>query len=494
MRTRLENYFKASFPAVAIQSAEEQRVVEDCYAAAKAVGKSIVTWSTTEGSRQVLPSVKPFPDTNDLLPACALRPENTVYVMRDINNWPFDRDPVLTRALRDLIAWAPTAGSCVVIVGTEFKPHASIEKMITVLDYTLPSAEDLYRIAKGIAESASVPFNGNSDAVVRALSGLSTTEAENALALSLVETGGFDPKVIYREKVQGVKKSGLLQIISPDPRGIDGVGGLGTLKRWLIKRLRAFTKAAIAFGLTAPKGILLVGVPGTGKSLTAKAVGTIFGVPELMLDMGAMFGSLVGESEGKMRAALQLAEALAPCVVWIDEIDKGLAGSGGSGSNDSGVTKRVFGTLITWMQERKAPVFIVATANDITNLPPEFVRRWDKVFAIDLPNATERKEIFNIHLKKRNRSEDLATSKVISASKDYTGSEIERVIDEALYNAFDANTDLTTDGLLEAVGQITPLIVTAKEKIESIREWAQTRADFASDPEEAAKPQTRKFR
>jgi hypothetical protein len=504
MRRRLANYFEASFPAVAIQTAEEQRAVADIFAAAEDAGKGVVTWSATEGVKVVSPSPRDVSDTQELTPACMQRFTKSVYIMRDVNAWPFDRDPIMARALRDLMAWAPTEGSCIVIVGTEFKPYPSIEKMVTVLDYSLPKEEDLREIAKGIAGSAEMEFNGGQD-VIRAMSGLTTTEAENALALSLVETveygedgevtraGTFDPAIVYREKVLGVKRSGLLEIIDPDPRGVDAIGGLGVLKRWLVKRRRAFTEAARKFGLVAPKGILLVGVPGTGKSLTAKAVGTILGEPELGLDLGAMFGSFVGESEARMRAALQLAEAIAPCVVWIDEIDKGLAGSSGSGSTDSGVTKRVFGTLITWMQERKAPVFIVATANDISNLPPEFVRRWDKVFAIDLPNATERKEIFDIHLAKRNRPAGLATPSVVDASKDYTGSEIERVIDEALYNAFDENRDITTDDLLTAIKQITPLIVTAKEQVESVRTWAQTRADFASDPE-VVRPIPRKLK
>jgi SpoVK/Ycf46/Vps4 family AAA+-type ATPase len=198
-----------------------------------------------------------------------------------------------------------------------------------------------------------------------------------------------------------------------------------------------------------------------------------------------MFNSLVGESEARMRAALALAEALAPCTVWIDEIDKGLAGSGGSGANDSGVTKRVFGTLISWMQERKRPVFIVATANDVTNLPSEFLRRWDKIFAMDIPNRTERAEIFKIHLEKRKRSAVLATAEVIKATEGYTGAEIEKVVDEALYNAFDLERDLIAQDLLDAVEQVTPLIVTAREKVEEIRGWVSGRATLASLPETA---------
>jgi len=490
MKKRLENYFRASFPAVAIQTAEEQRVVADVIAAAKATSKEIATWSATEGLRMVSKGNREVPDTADPLIAMGQRPENTVLIFRDLGAFPFDRDPILARAFRDLLTWAPTAGSVVIISGPSFRPHPTVEKMVVVTDYSLPGPDDLRVIAQGIASSAKVEINGG-DEVIRALSGLSTSEAENALALSVIETGRIDPGVIYREKVQGVKKSGLLEIIDPDPRGLSAIGGLGNLKAYIAKRKKAFSPEAINYGLDAPKGILLVGVPGTGKSLTAKAVGTVLGVPTLRLDIGNLFQSLVGESESRTRQALELAEALAPCVIWVDEIDKGLAGSSGSGTTDSGVTKRVFGTIISWMQERKNPVYLVATANDVTSLPPEFLRkgRWDEVFAIDLPTEDERKEIFWIHLAKRGKEKCMAAvAKATKATDSFTGSEIEAVIIEAMFNAFDEGREITEDDLVSVAENTVPLAITAREKIESIREWARTRARFSSAaPEEKTK-------
>ena len=486
MKKRLILYMKAAFPGVAVQTAEEKRIGADVLGAAKEAGKALVQWTTTEGMKNIFPGTKAIPNTEDPVPALGQRLPNTVYMFCDLANFPFDRDPILPRALRDLLTWAPSEGSCIIIVGPSFRPHPTLEKLIVVTDYALPSKADLMSIAESIAKSAGKKFNGDAEDVLRALSGLSTTEAENALALSIVESGKFCPEIIYREKVAGVKKSGLLEIVDPDPRGLDAIGGLDVLKGWITKRKRAFTKEAEEYGLPSPKGILIVGVPGSGKSLSAKAFGTALGVPTLRLDIGSLFNSLVGESESRTRDALKLADAMSPCIVWCDEIDKSLAGSGGSGSGDSGVTKRVFGTLITWMVERKKGAFLVATANDVTNLPPEFLgkHRWDELFAVDLPNSEERTAIFKIHLKLRKRdalAEQITAECVPVLTTDgFTGSEIEGIIKEAMFNAFDEGRDIGMTDLMDAAVATTPLSVTAGEKIKAIREWASTRARFAS--------------
>jgi SpoVK/Ycf46/Vps4 family AAA+-type ATPase len=276
---------------------------------------------------------------------------------------------------------------------------------------------------------------------------------------------------------------------------LSGIGGLDEMKSYLKERSDSYGPEAEAYRLDAPEGILIVGVPGTGKSLTAKAVGTVFKVPTIKMDMGSLFNSLVGESESRTREALKLAEAMAPCVVWIDEIDKGLAGASGSGSNDSGVTKRVFGTIITWMQERKRPVFLVATANDVTSLPPELIRRWDEIFAVDLPNRIEREEIFNIQLRKRGRMKMVVDRLMIDATEGFTGSEIERVVKAAMFTAFsDSRREFNSTDMIAAARKTTPLSVTMKEKVDDIRKWAKTRARFASTPMIDAKAAVRKVR
>lgn len=482
MKQRLANYIKAGYPGLAIQTTEEARAMTDVIGAAKITGRTVLTWSATEGLKEVGDAIKDIDGTKDLFAACEHKAKNAIYIFRDAHSWPFDRDPTLARVMRDLLTWVPNEGSCIFLISPEFKPHPTFEKLVTVMDFTLPSKMDLALIAKNIAESAKKSIPANED-VLRALGGLSTTEAENALALSLVETKTFDPTIIYREKVQAVKRSGLLEVVEADPRGLDAIGGLEELKAWIMRRRKAYTPQAESFGLPQPKGILLCGVPGSGKSLSAKAVGTALAVPTIKLDIGALFNSLVGESEARTRDALKLAEAMSPCVLWLDEIDKGLSGSTGSGSGDSGVTRRVFGSIISWMQERRRPVFLVATANQVEGLPPELLRkgRFDELFAVDLPNAVERAAIFTIHLKKKKR--DAASFEVAAlaeATEGFTGAEIENVIDEAMFNAFDAGTDITTKAILEAAKTITPLSKTAKEQIESIRTWAKTRARFAS--------------
>ena len=482
LTSRLTNYFKASFPAIAIQTTEEQRAVSEVWSAAQACKRKLVTWSATEGMRELSgDSYQEIPDTEDLVAACKQRIKDAILIFRDVQTWPFDRDPILSRAMRELMQWAPTEGSGVVLIGPEIKPHPTMEKLIVVLDYTLPSPDDLRRVADGVAKSARKELKADDD-VIRALSGLSTPEAENALALSLVERKVFDPSIIYREKVQAVRKSGLLDIIEADPRGLDSIGGLEELKVWINRRKRAYSQEAKDFGLPAPKGVLMVGVPGTGKSLSAKAIGTALGIPTLRWDIGSAFNSLVGESESRTRDTLELATALAPCVLWIDEIDKGLAGASGSGSGDSGVTRRVFGTVISWMQERTAPVFVVATANQVEGLPPEVLRkgRFDEIFAIDLPRDDERAAIFAIHLKRLKRDAVTVDDDLISATDGFTGSEIECLIYEGLFKAFEQGRELKTADMIDAAEATTPLSITAKEQIASIRKWAETRARFAS--------------
>jgi SpoVK/Ycf46/Vps4 family AAA+-type ATPase len=264
------------------------------------------------------------------------------------------------------------------------------------------------------------------------------------------------------------------------------VGGLGVLKDWLNKRAVAFTAEARAFGLPAPKGILLLGVQGCGKSLCAKAVSRVWQLPLLRFDIGRMFGSLVGSSEENVRRAISVAESVAPAVFWVDEIDKAFAGTQSSGTSDGGTTARVFGTFITWLSEKNAPVFVVATANDVSQLPPELLRkgRLDEIFYVDLPSAAERVEIFRIHLIKRQRDpEDFDLTKLASASEDFSGAEIEEGIISALYDAFYARQQLASRHIQAALEQTVPLAKTMAEKIAAQRTWAKGRARNASAKE-----------
>jgi SpoVK/Ycf46/Vps4 family AAA+-type ATPase len=279
-----------------------------------------------------------------------------------------------------------------------------------------------------------------------------------------------------------VRKSGVLEYYDASETMQD-VGGLDLLKDWLRKRRAAFSQEARAFGLPAPKGVLLLGVQGTGKSLSAKAIANLWNLPMLRLDVGRVFGSLVGASEANMRAAIRTAEAVAPCILWIDELEKGFAGVQGSGVSDSGTTARVFATFLTWMQDKRAPVFVVATANDVSQLPPELLRkgRFDEIFFIDLPTAAEREQIFAIHLRKRGRDpQHYDLKRLAAATEGFSGAEIEQVVVAGLFTAFDAGRELTTDDMLEEVRHTVPLAVMMREEIEELRTWAQLRTRPAS--------------
>jgi SpoVK/Ycf46/Vps4 family AAA+-type ATPase len=293
---------------------------------------------------------------------------------------------------------------------------------------------------------------------------------------------GDDVNEVFAEKQQIIRKSGLLEYCATS-EGFASVGGLAVLKEWLSKRALAFSNEARAFGLPAPKGILMLGVQGCGKSLCAKAVSTQWQLPLLRFDMGRMFGSLVGSSEENVRRAIAVAESVAPAILWVDEIDKAFAGSQGSGSTDGGTTARVFGTFLTWLSEKSAPVFVVATANDISQLPPELLRkgRLDEIFFVDLPSRDERTEVFRIHINKRGRdAAGFDLEALADGSRDFSGAEIEEAINSALYDAFYAQGELTTGLVLTALGQTVPLAKTMDEQINRLRTWAEGRARNAS--------------
>ena len=320
---------------------------------------------------------------------------------------------------------------------------------------------------------------------MQAALGLTLGEAENVFAKIIVKNqrlSGEHVNEVFAEKQQIIRKSGLLEYYAAE-EDFTSVGGLSVLKDWVNKRAVAFTAEARAFGLPAPKGVLLLGVQGCGKSLCAKAVSRLWQLPLLRFDMGRMFGSLVGSSEENVRRAIAVAESIAPAVLWVDEIDKAFTGSQSSGVTDGGTTARVFGTFLTWLSEKSAPVFVVATANDVSQLPPELLRkgRLDEIFYVDLPLDEERAEIFRIHLAKRNRNpEEFDLPALAAASPEFSGAEIEEAIISALYDAFYAKQELATAHVLATLSQTVPLARTMAEKITAQRNWAIGRARNAS--------------
>jgi SpoVK/Ycf46/Vps4 family AAA+-type ATPase len=301
----------------------------------------------------------------------------------------------------------------------------------------------------------------------------------------LVEKRRFDIDVILSEKEQIIRKSGLLEYYRLD-EGFADVGGLDVLKDWMRKRTQASGQKAREFGLPPPKGVLLLGVQGCGKSLSAKAIAAQWKQPLLRMDVGKVFAGIVGSSEENMRRAIKMAESVAPAILWVDELEKGFAGTQSSGFSDGGTTSRVFASFITWLQEKNQPVFVVGTSNNIEQLPPELLRkgRFDEIFFVDLPSEEERREIFEIHLRKRKRDPgayDLDTLSTESAG--FSGAEIEQAIIAGLFDAFDAGRELQTEDILRSIRQSVPLSRTMKEKIEMLRDWAETRARPASSTE-----------
>lgn len=323
--------------------------------------------------------------------------------------------------------------------------------------------------------------------MVDAAMGMTSMEADLAFCLAAVkdDLGDNAPYTVSSEKEQIIKKSGILDYF-PKNEDLKDVGGMDVLKDWLFKRQKAYEKKARDFGLQEPKGLLLLGVPGCGKSLTAKSIASFWNMPLLRLDIGKVFQGLVGSSEDNIRKAISTAEAVAPCVLWIDEIEKGLSGVQSSGSTDGGVTSRIFSTILTWMQEKTSPVFVVATANNINLLPPELLRkgRFDEIFFVDLPTAKERENIFSIHLqKKRQTPSNFPLETLGKKTEGFNGAEIEECIKEAMFAAYVENPDelkLMASHLINAISKTVPLSTTMKEQISSLRQWAATRAKNAS--------------
>jgi ATP-dependent 26S proteasome regulatory subunit len=478
----LENYIRAGYPAIAITTPEEGRALAECRRVARDLRMTVATWSLTQGLQvEDTPHKASIQDPVAALQAAGKLPDNTLYILLDFH--PFLRSPDVWRTAKDMFAAQKQRGIVYVFISIQFDLPRELEREIVVTSLPLPSREDLESLLWAVAEAAGVEVPEDPTPVIEAALGLTITEAENAFALSLVVAGTFSAPVVAREKEQLVRKSGVLEIYSPDAN-MESVGGLSALKDYLSARVSAYSPEAQAYGLPAPRGVLLVGVPGCGKSLCAKALAAEWQKPLLRLDAGRLFGSLVGESEANTRRALEVAEAVAPAVLWLDEVEKGLAGVQSSGRTDSGVTARVFGQFLTWLQEKKAPVFVVATANAVDQLPPEFLRkgRFDEIFFVDLPTPKERTDIFRVQLQKRRRDPgQFDIPALVSATDNFTGAEIEEAIVSGLFTAWnDGRREVTTDDILTAARGITPLAVGMADRIEALRAWAEKSARRAN--------------
>jgi SpoVK/Ycf46/Vps4 family AAA+-type ATPase len=487
----LTTYLRAGYPGLAVITSEEARAEADIAAVCASVERRLHAWSSTEGLVDTTDGrVTPCPDPLDALQLLdgmfAADSPRHVVLLRDLQLHLDQSDPMLVRRLKDILRVAKSNGHAIILLGCRLKLPPELEHEITHVDFSLPDPARLGAVLDGILKSAKLKnvHEVVKEAALQSSLGLTTTEAENAFALSVVETRGIDPKVIAREKARTLKRNGLVEVVEATT-SLDDIGGLGQLKEWLQRRGGAFSASAKAYGLPAPKGLLIVGIPGTGKSLTAKATAGAFGLPLLRLDMGRVFGGIVGQSEANLRSVIQTAEAIAPCVLWIDEIEKGFSGSKSSGSTDGGTSSRVFGSFLSWMQEKDQPVFVVATANDVSKLPPEFLRkgRFDEMFFVDLPDAQERAQIWDIVIKRHDRRPaDFDTVALSRACEQFTGAEIEAVFIDALHEAYAEGREPGPKDVLDAMAHNVPLAQLMDGQIGALRHWAKGRARDAGAP------------
>ncbi len=493
----IETLVRARYPLLAVLSWEEERVMTNLFRLCERLDKHLMEWSITRGLMRYRAHVptqaegrKGTKDPLAVLKSILDITEPSIVVLKDFENYL--KDSAVRRGLRDLALALRFTYTSVIILAPPFSIPRELEKDITLVDFplpTMPELEDLLRrIEAEVDQSPEYDIAKDAEErhrLLEAAMGLTLAEAENVFAKTLVKAGrlsGAEVPEVFSEKRQIIRKSGLLEYVDVKER-MEDIGGLDGLKQWLTERNLAFTEKAREFGLPSPKGLLLMGVQGCGKSLSAKAIASLYRMPLLRLDMGAIFGSYVGESESRIRQALQLAQGVSPCVLWIDEIDKGLGGLRGSGSGDSGTTQRVFGTLVTWMQENTRPVFVAATANNISILPPEILRkgRFDEIFFVDLPEVPTREKIFRIHLQRIGRDpERLDCRRLAEMTSGFSGAEIEAAVISGLFRALHANRELETDDVAHSIEQTFPLSFTMREEIASIRAWAKGRARSAA--------------
>lgn len=509
---KLSHLLRARFPYIYIASYEEERAtkfIKEIVTDESQIKypREVFIWTQANGlknsNNQVMTNAQ---DANGVISFIEKYNKDAIFILYDFHVFfgykQRPADPVIVRALRDLIPILKTSQvrKNVIFISPDLIIPDTLKKDIVIYDFPLPKLDEIkVRLDKMISGNKGININSlteeDKDKLCKAALGLTMQEAENAFALAMVNDGRLnasDISVILDEKMQVIRKTGMLEYVQSD-LGIDDIGGLDNLKKWLLKRNNSWSERAKKYCLPAPKGVLVTGIPGCGKSLTAKAMSTIWQLPLLRLDLGKIFSGIVGSSEENMRKAIQTVEAVAPAILWVDEIEKGL--NGVSSSNDSGVSSRIFGTFLTWMQEKTAPVFVIATANNINQLPPELLRkgRFDEIFFVDLPTLKEREEIFKVHLKKRLKNEEVCVNikpddmnlieQLAQKTEGFIGSEIEQVVISALCDAFFENRALEFTDFEKAISNTVPLSQTQKESILAIREWANIRAVSASSKE-----------
>lgn len=494
---------KAGYPAIYLQTHEEERAFGYIEDAAKQTNRTVYTWLLGDGiTSKTGKGVSKIADTQEpgqALERGAKLDQNSILVLRHYHH--FLEAPAAQAMLVDMIPKFKASRRMIIFVTPVLKIPPELEKLISLVEMPLPTTEELLNIVDSFTTNVGKPADEDRHRLAENARGLTKDEAENAIALAAIRPNMgktktdkmvWDPEVVKNEKCETVKKTGLLTYYPSTGVGaLEQIGGLGFFKEWILRRAEIFKHwdEAMKFGCDVPKGVGVLGVPGTGKSLGAHATAAAFDLPLIRVDMGAIFGGIVGQSEGNARNVIKFLEAVSPCVAWLDEIEKGFAGSTG-GQLDSGVGARVLGTFLTWMNDKTSPVFVYATANNVSALPPELLRkgRFDELFYVALPNLKEREEIFRIHITKRGRADKIGKhidpKQLAQMTSGFSGAEIEAVVREALDEAFYVKKELNMFDLQESITKIVPLEVLMKHEIQALKEWAEGRTRAANHPDE----------
>ena len=474
---QLDLLIRARTALIWIRSNEEARVEALLKQTATRLQHQLACWDFIDGLQGVLNveglgSRQPMAVLQWLRDLDSSKP--TLLLVKDFHR--FCDDPGIARMLRNLQQALRSTTHTLVLCSGSWSPPTDLEEALTLLDLPLPDNDELRGLLKTISFSSGSPLEPTVlEELTRAGSGLSAQRVRQVAARALArrgQLGAADLEEVLEEKRQSIARSEVLEFCVTES-GTEAIGGLAALKDWLQQRHRAFSDEARRFGLPMPRGVLLVGPQGTGKSLTAKAIARSWSMPLLRLDVGRLFAGLVGASEARTRETIQRAEAMAPCVLWIDEIDKGF---GGDGRSDGGTSQRVLASVLTWMAEKRSPVFVVATANGVDQLPPELLRkgRFDEIFLLDLPSTEERRSILSLHLNRRRPGLQLPLQTVISRSDGFSGAELEQTVIEAMHLAFAEGRELNETDLIRAASQLIPLSRTAREQLESLQAWASS--------------------
>lgn len=488
MQEEISILIQAQYPLIYLVTSEEERTERaiSMIAQAKSQQRRVFVWTVTHGIVEYGQS-RHITQHNTVSSEAALQwviqqKEAGIYIFKDLH--PFIDSPVTTRWLRDAIASFKGTQKTIILMSPVQTVPIELEKEVVVLDYPLPDLSELNQVLSHQLEQTKTrrTTTETREKLLKAALGLTHDEAEKVYRKAQVKAGRLteaEVDIVLSEKKQLIRRNGILEYIEEDET-IDSVGGLEELKRWLKQRSNAFTERAREYGLPQPKGMLILGVPGCGKSLIAKTTSRLWGLPLLRLDMGRVYdGSMVGRSEANLRNALKTAESISPAILFIDELDKSFAGTSGSSDSDGGTSSRIFGSFLTWMQEKTSPVFVMATANRVERLPGEFLRkgRFDEIFFVDLPTPEERQQIFNIHLSKRRR--DIARfdiEQLAKVSDGFSGAEIEQALIAAMYEAFAQDREFTQLDIIAAIKATLPLSRTMTEQVTALRDWARQRA------------------